>query len=211
MGLTKKPPPHHTCGLAYHPGKGRVNQCIVSKNTLVKVALWPYAWRVYFGLMLSWLDLIALLVLSAALGVGIRQGVPFTLAAIPALLLYVVLAPWVGPLLPLTALPFLALALGLGMAYVSHFIPMASLSPTLEGIIGGIGGLVWGLFLAATIWVSFPSEFVASSGALRYPSEQIPSGVKDGIVLSPFARPLFDWAAGNPVIRAALLPHINHP
>lgn len=161
--------------------------------------------------MLSWLDLIALLVLSAALGVGIRQGVPFTLAVIPAWLLYVVLASWVGPLLPLAVLPFLALALGLGMAYASHFIPMATLNPTLEGIIGGLGGLVWGLFLASIIWVSFPSEFVASTGALRYPSEQIPSGVKDGIVSSPFARPLFDWAAGNPLIRAALLPHVNHP
>lgn len=161
--------------------------------------------------MLSWLDLISLLVFSAALGVGIRQGVPFTLAVIPAWLLYLVLASWVGPLLPLAALPFLALALSLGMAYASHFIPLATLSPTLEGIIGGLGGLVWGLFLASIIWVSFPSEFVASSGALRYPSEQIPSGVKDGIVQSPFARPLFDWAAGNPIIRAALLPHVNHP
>ncbi|ADD27385.1 hypothetical protein [Meiothermus ruber] len=161
--------------------------------------------------MLSWLDLVALLVLSAALGVGIRQGVAFTLAVVPALLLYILLTAWAGSLLPIAALPVLALALSLGMAYVRHFIPINPLSPVLEGIIGGLGGLAWGLFLAAVIWVGFPSEFVASTGALRYPSEQISSGVKDGIVSSAFARPLFDWAAGSPLFKTALIPHIRHP
>lgn len=161
--------------------------------------------------MLSWLDLVALLVLSAALGVGIRQGVAFTLAVVPALLLYILLTAWAGSLLPIAALPVLALALSLGTAYVRHFIPVNPLSPLLEGVVGGFGGLVWGLFLASVIWVSFPSEFVASSGALRYPSEQISSGVKDGIVSSAFARPLFDWAAGNPLFKTALIPHIRHP
>jgi len=153
----------------------------------------------------------ALLVLSSAVGIGIRQGVSFTLAVVPALGLYVALASLLGPLLPVAALPLLALALGLVMAYVSHLIPTNPLTPTLEGIVGSVGGLVWGLFLAFIIWVSFPSEFVVSTGALRYPSERIPSGVKNGIVSSPFARPLFDWAAGNPVLRIALLPHVNQP
>ncbi|GIW33641.1 hypothetical protein [Meiothermus sp.] len=161
--------------------------------------------------MLSWLDLMALLVLAAAVAMGIRQGAHFALAAISALVLYVLLAPLVAPLVPSFVLPLLALVLGLGMAYIAQLIPLTFLTPTLEGIIGGAGGLLWGLFLAITIWVSFPSEFVASTGALRYPSEQIPSGVKDGIVSSPFARPLFDWAAGNPILRAALLPFIHHP
>ncbi|WP_299431161.1 hypothetical protein [uncultured Meiothermus sp.] len=160
--------------------------------------------------MLSWLDLMALFVFAAALALGIRQGAPFTLAAVPALLLYVLLAPLIAPLVPNFVLPLLALALGLAMAYISQFIPLAHLTPTAEGVIGGIGGFLWGLFLAFTIWVSFPSEFVASTGALRYPSEQMPTGVKDGIVSSPFARPLFDWASGNPVLKAALLPQVTH-
>lgn len=153
----------------------------------------------------------ALFVLSAALAVGIRQGAPFALAVIPALVIYVLLAPVVTPIVPHLVLPLLALGLGLGLAYATHFIPLPQLTPTLEGIIGGIGGLLWGLFLAFTIWLSFPSEFVASTGALRYPSEQMPAGIKDGIVSSPFARPLFDWASGNPILKAALLPHVNQP
>ncbi|MCS7068278.1 MAG: hypothetical protein RMK51_04575 [Meiothermus sp.] len=161
--------------------------------------------------MLSWLDLMALFVLAAALAVGIRQGAPFTLAVLPALVLYVLLAPVVTPWVPNFVLPLLALVLGLGMAYVTHLIPLARLTPTAEAVVGGFGGLLWGLFLAITIWVSFPSEFVASTGALRYPSEQMPTGIKDGIVSSPFARPLFDWASANPILRAALLPSVNHP
>ena len=178
---------------------------------MVKVARWQPMRQVYFGLMLSWLDLVALLIFSAALAVGIRQGVSFALALAPALVLYVLLAPLLGAWITPAVLPALALALGLGMAYLSQFIPIAPLTPTLEAIAGGVGGFLWGFFLAFIIWVSFPSEFVASTGALRYPSEQIPSGVKDGIVSSPFARPLFDWASGNPLLRAALLPHVNHP
>lgn len=160
--------------------------------------------------MLSWLDLIALFVFSAALALGIRQGAPFTLAVVPAMVLYVLLAPVVAPLVPNYLLPLLALALGLAMAYATQFVPLTHLTSTAEGVIGGIGGLVWGLFLACTIWVSFPSEFVASTGALRYPSEQMPTGVKDGIVSSPFARLLFDWVSGNPVLKAALLPQVPH-
>lgn len=161
--------------------------------------------------MLSWLDLMALFVFAAALAVGIRQGAPFALAVIPALVLYLIMAPLAAPWVPDFVLPLLALVLGLGMAYATHFIPLTPLTPAAEGVIGGIGGFFWGLFLAFTIWVSFPSEFVASTGALRYPSEQMPTGIKDGIVSSPFARPLFDWASGNPVLKAALLPHVNHP
>lgn len=160
--------------------------------------------------MLSWLDLMALFVFSAALALGIRRGASFTLAVVPALVLYVLLAPVVAPLVPVFVLPLLALALGLGTAYLTQFIPLAQLSPTAEAIVGGIGGLVWGLLLAFSIWVSFPSEFVASTGALRYPSEQMPTGVKDGIVSSPFARPLFDWASSSPILKAALLPQIPH-
>jgi len=176
----------------------------------VEIAFCHPSRRVYFKLMLSWLDLMAFVALSAALALGIRQGTSFALAVVPALVLYVLLAPIVAPLLPNFVLPLLALLLGLSMAYVAQFIPINRISPALEGIIGGIGGFLWGLFLAFTIWVSFPSEYVASTGAVRYPSEQLPVGVRGGIVESSFARPLFDWASSNPVLKAALLPHVRH-
>ncbi|WP_027881174.1 hypothetical protein [Meiothermus rufus] len=161
--------------------------------------------------MLSWLDLMALVALSAALALGIRQGASFTLAFAPALLLYLLLAPLLAPLLPAWGMPWLAGGLGLAMAYLAQWVPLPPLRPALEGLVGGLGGLLWGLLLALTLWVSFPSEFVASTGALRYPSEQIPLGVKKGIVQSPFARPLFDWIASHPTLKAALLPNLNHP
>ncbi|MER3554055.1 MAG: hypothetical protein C4331_06815 [Meiothermus sp.] len=153
--------------------------------------------------MLSWLDLIALLVFATAIALGIRQGVPFVLAVVPALVLYVLLAP----LFPAMVLPVLALALGIGMASLTHYIPLPRLSPPLEAVLGGVGGFLWGTFLALTIWVSFPSEYVASSGIQRYPSEQLQVTIRDGIINSPFARPLFSWASESPILKAALLPH----
>ncbi|MCS7058910.1 MAG: hypothetical protein NZ849_09275 [Meiothermus sp.] len=161
--------------------------------------------------MLSWLDLMALLVLSAALALGIRRGAHFTLALVGALVLYGLLVLLAGSVLTPWGLPLLALVLGLFAAYLAQFIPLPPLSPTLEGLVGGVGGFLWGLFLACTIWVSFPSEFVASTGALRYPSERMPVAVKEGIVQSPFARPLFNWTSSHPTLRAALLPHIRTP
>lgn len=153
--------------------------------------------------MLSWLDLIALLVFATAIGLGVRQGVPFTLAVVPALLLFVLLAG----LFPPVVLPILALALGVGMASLTYYLPLPRLSPLLESTLGGVGGFFWGLMLALTIWVSFPSEYVASSGVLRYPSEQLQVTIRDGIISSPFARPLFDWVSKNTLLKAAFLSH----
>jgi hypothetical protein len=152
--------------------------------------------------MLSWLDLIALLVFATAIALGVRQGVPFALAVIPALLLFVLLAA----VFPPVVLPILALALGVGMASLTHYLPLPRLSPLLESTLGGVGGFFWGLMLALTIWVSFPSEYVASSGVLRYPSEQLQVTIRDGIISSPFARPLFDWTSKNALLKAAFLP-----
>jgi len=144
----------------------------------------------------------ALFVLSTAVALGIRRGLTFSLAVIAALILYLVLAPR----FPNPFLPVLAGGLGFGLTTAVHYIPLPRLAPAVESVIGGIGGLVWGIFLALSIWVSFPSEFVVSSDTYRYPSSQLPIRVQDGISSSPFARLLFDWASSNPVLKVVLLP-----
>lgn len=152
--------------------------------------------------MLSLFDLAALLVLSIAVALGIRRGANFALAAVVALVLYLLLARFFPPFF----LPILAGGLGFAAATGAHYLPLPHLSPALEAAIGGIGGFFWGAFLALTIWVSFPSEFVASSGTLRYPSSQLPIWVQESITNSPFARPLFDWASTHTLMQSALLP-----
>lgn len=147
----------------------------------------------------------ALLVLACAIAMGIRLGAPFTLAVIPTVLLYLVLASF----LPSTILPGVALILGLVMAFLIQYIPIPRLSEQIESAIGGVGGAVWGIILALTIWVSFPSEFVASSGTLRYPSAKLPVAVQAGISSSAFARPLYGWASGSKFMRAVLLPDLK--
>lgn len=155
--------------------------------------------------MLSWLDLIALFMLACAIALGIRQGVPFTLAVIPTVLLYLVLASF----MPVAILPGVALVLGLVMAFLTQYLPIPRLTETLEAALGGVGGFAWGLLLAITIWVSFPGEFVTSSGTYRYPSANLPVVVQSGISSSAFARPLFGWAVGNPFLKSVFIPQVR--
>lgn len=154
------------------------------------------------------LDAIAVLTLALALVVGIRMGTPFTLAVIPAIVLYVLL---VG-LLPNVSgivLPFMAVLMGFAMAMLTQYVPLPRLPDRLEALIGGVGGFVWGLLLALTLWVSFPVEYVASSNTLRYPSSKLPSWVQTNIARSEFAQASFNLASSNTILRSALLPHLR--
>jgi len=116
--------------------------------------------------MLTWVDLLTLMVLALSLALGYRGGL--------------VLA-WVGLLgLPLYAaalalgLPafWTALALGLFLGALAKSLPLF-LSEAAERGLGLLGGGLLGLFLAAAIWTGFPSE-PAPSGGIRYPSLRLP-------------------------------------
>ena len=107
--------------------------------------------------MLTWVDLLALMVLALSLALGYRGGL--------------VLA-WVGLLgLPLYAaalalgLPafWTALAVGLVLGALAKSLPLF-LSEAAERGLGLLGGGLLGLFLAAAIWTGFPSEPAPSGG-----------------------------------------------
>ena len=68
--------------------------------------------------MLTWLDLLSLLTLALAIAVGARQGLPFTIAVLVAILGYTLVA-LVVPVgtLPLAVSVVIALLAGFGGAY----------------------------------------------------------------------------------------------
>jgi hypothetical protein len=154
---------------------------------------------------LTWLDLAALITLAAALVLGIRRGLPFTLALIPTAALYLVAAQF----LPHNLVFLAVLVIGLACASLVQLLPISRLSPQLEGLLGGVGGLVWGLILAVGIWVSLPSEYVASTGNFRYPSSRIEQWKQRGGYQSMFARPLFRWVANQMVLQKVFLPNVR--
>jgi hypothetical protein len=153
------------------------------------------------------LDAIAVLALALALVVGIRLGTPFTLAVVPAILLYVMLVG-VLPNVSGIILPFLAVIIGFSMAMATQYIPLPRLADRVEAIVGGIGGLAWGLLLALTLWVSFPIDYKAASNAYIYPSKSVPAWIEPNISRSEFAQAGFRLALGNAILRSALLPHL---
>ena len=64
-------------------------------------------------------------------------------------------------------------------------------APDVDYGVGGFGGLLWGLLVAITIWVSFPSQYVASSDRTEFPSRQLSTSVQSAVNQSRFAKPLF--------------------
>ena len=139
--------------------------------------------------MLTWVDLLALMVLALSLALGYRGGL--------------VLA-WVGLLgLPLYAaalalgLPafWTALAVGLVLGALAKSLPLF-LSEAAERGLGLLGGGLLGLFLAAAIWTGFPSE-PAPSGGIRYPSLRLPPPIYQGGARKPLRPPGLRLGLGN--------------
>jgi len=160
--------------------------------------------------VLTWLDLLSLLTLALAIAVGARQGLPFLIGVLVAVLGYAVVALILpSGTLPVAVLVVIAVLAGFGGAYLASSLALPRLSPRLESLAGGAGGFLWGVLLALAIWVSFPAEFVASSGTLRYPSARLPLAIQRGVSESAFANNLFNWANAQPVMRKILLPHLR--
>jgi hypothetical protein len=152
--------------------------------------------------MLTWVDLLALFSLALGLALGYRGGLLGAGMGL-GVLLYLVLAqlglkgPWWG------------LGLGLLLGVLAKSLPLPALSRGLEGLLGALGGLLLGLFLAFSLWTGFPWEVVG--GTLRYPSVRLPTPIYEGIGESPFAREAFRLAWQTPWLRKALALEGENP
>ena len=152
--------------------------------------------------MLTWVDLLALFSLALGLALGYRGGLLGAGMGL-GVLLYLVLAQlglkghWWG------------LGLGLLLGVLAKSLPLPALSRGLEGLLGALGGLLLGLFLAFSLWTGFPWEVVG--GTLRYPSVQLPTPIYEGIGQSPFAREAFRLAWQTPWLRKALALEGENP
>jgi hypothetical protein len=151
------------------------------------------------------LDVLILIVFSLVLFLGIRQGVPFTIAVIGSVLLYWLVSPMVFAQPAIARLPVgltmfvLAVVSAVVVTLTVRMLPLPLFQPQIEALVGGLGGLCWGVLMAAVLWSSFPSEFVPSTGAIRYPSSKASDFVRDNITKSSFAQPVFDWVQDGPL------------
>ncbi|MDW8357412.1 hypothetical protein [Thermus sp.] len=146
--------------------------------------------------MLTWVDLLALFSLALGLALGYRGGVALAFAG-GGVLLYLLLAQ-VG-----LSGPGWALGLGLLLGVLGKSLPLPPLSRGLEALLGLLGGLGLGLFLALALWTGYPWERTAAGG-LRYPAASLPTPIYEGVGQSPFAREAFRLAWQTPWLRKAL-------
>lgn len=165
----------------------------------------------YTANVLSLLDIVVVMCLALTVATGVRQGAYFAVGSFAAVVIFAVLVAVLPIALPIWVLAPLGLAVGMAGVYLSRVLPLPSLSPMFDNILGGLGGLVWGLVLIVGLWVSFPAQFAPSAGQYRYPSPQISVHVQRAVSDSPFARPLFTWALREPLARRVFLPHLKQP
>ncbi len=147
-------------------------------------------------MMLTWLDLLALLTLALGLALGYQLGLGGALLGL-GMLLYLSLAG-----LGLGG-AWWALLLGLLLGLFWKSVPL-TLPWLWEKTLGVLGGGMMGLFLALAIWAGFPAERVPGTQTLRYPSLRLPPPLYQAITESPFAREAFAWAWRTPWARKAL-------
>ena len=143
--------------------------------------------------VLTWVDLLALFTLALGLALGVRLGLAFGVAALLGVLLYLPVPVGIWP------------ALGLGFLLGLLLKTLPPVPKPLEALVGGLGGLALGLFLALALWTAFPAEWAPSTGALRYPSARLPTPLYEALKGSPFAPSLFEWASQTPLLRKTFL------
>lgn len=146
--------------------------------------------------MLTWVDLLALLSLALALAWGLRGGVLGAFAGL-GVVFYLLLSQ-----LGLSGF-WWALGLGILLGLLAKSLPLPPLSRGLKALLGSLGGLLLGFFLALAIWIGYPWE-KTPAGTLRYPSLSLPTPVYEGVSQSPFAREAFRLAWNFPWLRKAL-------
>ncbi len=157
--------------------------------------------------------------LAGVVVIGARRGVAGLVAAVGALLAWVMIniVAGVEPLLGL----FLGGATGFGLAILAKYIntiPAFQTSSELVSMaLGAVGGVILGLGLVAALSLGFPTRFNPVNGSLQYPSDGLPIWILDGIGKSVIQRTLTlgrnkgglgIWSSSK-TIRAFLLPDRN--
>jgi hypothetical protein len=145
----------------------------------------------------TWFDLVLVVLLAGVIVLGARRGVAGLVAGVVAVFAW----PIINLLGRIDALVgfFLAVIAGwfvVGMlarnAYATGFINASS--DVARTILGGLGGTIMGLALVVALALSFPitSTPSAGPGAFSYPSDALPSWLREGVNRSAIQRALSD-------------------
>lgn len=149
------------------------------------------------SLDLTWFDLILTVLFAGVIVLGARRGVAGLVAGVVAVFAW----PIINILGRIDALVAFVLALVggwfvVGMlarnAYATGFINASS--DVARTILGGLGGTLMGVALVVALALSFPitSTPSAGAGAFSYPSDALPSWLREGVDRSAIQRTLSD-------------------
>jgi hypothetical protein len=143
----------------------------------------------------TWFDIILVVLLAGIMVLGARRGVAGLVAGLVAVFAWPIvnvlgrIEPLIGFVLALVAGWFVVGTLARN-AYATGFISASS--DAARTILGGLGGTLMGLGLVVALALSFPitSTPSAGPGAFSYPSDALPSWLREGVNRSAIQRAL---------------------
>jgi hypothetical protein len=171
-------------------------------------------------LELTWWDPLLMVVLAAAVALGVRRGVATLIVAVGSLLAWFILNIIGVFLAPIAFL--LALGAGYGLGVLSRSLINSALesindSDLLTSLLGGLGGLLLGLSVIAALTLSFPTSPNSTAGRFDYPSTRLPVWLYNAVEKSAVQRFLRNdhargglevWG-GASFVRGLLIPDKN--
>lgn len=151
--------------------------------------------------MITWFDALLVTLLAAIVTMGIRRGLAGALWAVFALVALFLLNFAVP--LPLLAL-VLALIAGYAAAWGAQRLIEEPVTQPWQLAVGGLGGLLLGAVVVASLALSFPVRVLGSQGV--YPSTSMPTTVYYAVYNSYIVSHLSGVWSGNRLLRTLLMP-----
>jgi hypothetical protein len=157
-----------------------------------------------FGL--TWFDGVMVILLAAIVVVGVQRKLAAALAGLATLLLWplINLLGLVQPLVGLVVAIAFGVGVVVGLRFLQSFEWFPELAEPVQGLAGGLGGLLMGLGVVAALTLAFPASKNASGFA--YPSARL--GIANDIYSSRIYK-TFSGAWNNGLAKAYVLPDFN--
>lgn len=148
------------------------------------------------ALNLTWFDVLLVVLMAGTIVIGARRGVAGLVAGVAMLFLWPLLSI-LGQLEALLGF-FLALAGGWAIGLLARYAYATGIvnatSDLARTLLGGLGGALMGAALVVVLALSFPitSTPSAGQGAFAYPSDALPTWLRQGVDRSAIQRFLSD-------------------
>lgn len=128
---------------------------------------------------MNWIDLLLVLGVAAATAIGAQQRLTGLVVGVGGVVLFkpILVAAHAQPLFAIVLAVFAGLALGLAARLLA---PGIRLTAPIDGVLGGVGGLLLGTTMALALVTSFPVGRDINNRVV-YPDQTLPAALRTAV------------------------------